>query len=427
MGDGQSTAMAMAMTSSLNTTTLVELQYKLSSSSLFAADPLPTTHDPFTPLHVRFFPGTSRPRRGPGYTQQQGGPVESSSSKATDDAAHLKAQRRWRALADLTAQQIVHSRDSKEASLHNIHIILELWLTRFACLQKLHFLAILANESGALGALLPSSYTTPLRPYTRADSQDGSDDPEQSTSFFHPVLPFSYILYRASLPLFLGGDQYLMLRHLREVAQGCRQEWWRGQGQGRDSAWQQRLLSTQMMLANVLVVLHQHRKAVKLLRETRRQFPDSADLGQALFLLLLEMGDVAAAQAVRKDLDGSSSASSSSDGAHLDVLLLAAQGRWRDLEKGLPSEDIDESNDPRHTNNEAVAALYTGQRQKALKHLHTLRESRPDEFFDEETYIANLITLQELGSGDQIRSKLELVRQASEYSSEGFRVECFKL
>lgn len=56
------TAMATAA-SSIPSATLVDLQYRLSSPSLFAADPLPSTHDPFTPLFVRYFPPTNRPKR----------------------------------------------------------------------------------------------------------------------------------------------------------------------------------------------------------------------------------------------------------------------------------------------------------------------------------------------------------------------------
>lgn len=64
---------------------------------------------------------------------------------------------------------------------------------------------------------------------------------------------------------------------------------------------------------------------------------------------------------------------------------------------------------------------------QALRLLDDLRDSASFEFFNNETYVSNLITLQELGSGDQTRAKLDLVSQASGYSSEGFRVECFKL
>ena len=51
----------------------------------------------------------------------------------------------------------------------------------------------------------------------------------------------------------------------------------------------------------------------------------------------------------------------------------------------------------------------------------------PIEFFNEETCVSNLITLQELQSGDQLANKLSLLREASKYASESIRSDCLRL
>jgi hypothetical protein len=49
------------------------------------------------------------------------------------------------------------------------------------------------------------------------------------------------------------------------------------------------------------------------------------------------------------------------------------------------------------------------------------------EFFNEETCVSNLITLQELQSGDQLANKLSLLREAGKYASESIRSDCLRL
>lgn len=64
---------------------------------------------------------------------------------------------------------------------------------------------------------------------------------------------------------------------------------------------------------------------------------------------------------------------------------------------------------------------------KGIELLEAASRQSPLEFYNEESCVSNLITLQELQAGEQFANKLDLLRESSKYASEGFRGEALRL
>lgn len=64
---------------------------------------------------------------------------------------------------------------------------------------------------------------------------------------------------------------------------------------------------------------------------------------------------------------------------------------------------------------------------QGMEILESLARTEPDKFYNSETNISNLISLQELQAGDQIANKLDLLKECSRYASETLSLDCLRL
>lgn len=103
-----------------------------------------------------------------------------------------------------------------------------------------------------------------------------------------------------------------------------------------DASWKTRELQTNIMLANILAVLNQHQQAARLLKDLRAQWPERQDIRDALFLVLVDMGNVNAAEALLTEQDrreegvqGTAHEPKVGEDSSMHTLLLASQGKWK--------------------------------------------------------------------------------------------------
>ena len=54
--------------------------------------------------------------------------------------------------------------------------------------------------------------------------------------------------------------------------------------------------------------------------------------------------------------------------------------------------------------------------------LQELATEAPRSFYNEETFLLNLVTLQEMQAGNAFTTKLDILKQATRWSNEGVRV-----
>lgn len=206
------------------------------------------------------------------------------------------------------ADDILNRRGTRENTLEDIQAVLSQWTIRLQCLRRLHHLRMLASEASALFGSLPPSFTMP--PHT---------NPE--TPFFESLMPFDLIVLQAVVPVYLRGDQHLVLQHLQEISYGCKLEYRRTQ----DPVWVTRLRNTAIAIINILYSIGDVQQALALLRSLAEQEPTPERLAD-LCMLFLEMGDLQEADAVLErlnTLDGASHPSLS-----LQVARLLCEGQW---------------------------------------------------------------------------------------------------
>lgn len=239
--------------------------------------------------------------------------------------------RRWRQLADWTADAIVISHDSEGADAQSIHRILQLWVVRIQCLRKLAgpgAKGILAHETDNLLECLPPFYPNPIPPYNAKER------------FFNSFIPFELILTYALLPvhLFAEGpplDGHLVLQRLQDILVGCKHEYWRTQ----DGIWVERIRRVGICMANVLVRMQEWEQATSVLQGLRSNEgagggsnQGAREVQEALLLVYLEQSRLEeAAELLQtmddKALDGDEARQRRKATVdRLRILLLTAQG-----------------------------------------------------------------------------------------------------
>ena len=222
--------------------------------------------------------------------------------------------------------------------MEDLHEILQLWSIRLACLRRLGFYAIMSSESSALFSALGAPYTRPL--------VHTSDE-----TFFNSVYPFHLVQLWALSPLFVGGDRFLVIRQLREVAHGCKHDYRRT----KNTVWKENLISTMLILANILLDMQEYAQVERILRAVKEESKDVASMTY-LFLFYLDMGNVERASSL---LDGLADMPQGKDQQKaLKRILQLAHGQ---VVAGEDQLDLSEdSEDLVGQNNLAVSCLYSG-------------------------------------------------------------------
>lgn len=249
-----------------------------------------------------------------------------------------QGERRWRALADLTANELTNGRQKASTEGEAVRSALHLWSIRFGCLRRLGFYSIMASESAGLFSTLGTPFHSPLPAY----------NPDK------PTLNQTYNLHLLQLwaisPLFVGGDRFLVIKQLREVMHGCKYEFWRTQ----QHTWKDGVLSTSLILANLCLDMQEYEQVDRILAAILAQNKDIDTLTHSI-LFYLDMGDIVRAQQMLDELltlpEGKTRR------ALLDRILLLARDEQTGTEEASLSEEPDSLVGQ---NNAAVSCLYSG-------------------------------------------------------------------
>lgn len=232
-------------------------------------------------------------------------------------------------------------------SNEDIYAVLSLWALRLTCLRRIHHFSILASEANALFSQLPPCFDLPGTPSSHANYP-----------VFDVRIPFDITLLKAALPSYLGGDLYLALQSLQEIAYACKLEFRRTQ----DSVWLDRLQVTALAIASVLIQLREIQQAVDLLEELFEATEDPQFL-QALCLAALELGDLRTSEQVISKLESINS-NKPVDVSTLRLMQKLCQGQWKEAEAFARSNLEDVKGDYTRRVNLAVCCMYTGQVQE---------------------------------------------------------------
>lgn len=215
------------------------------------------------------------------------------------------------------AEEILVRQGTQNNTLQDIEAVLSRWTVRLQCLRRLQRLQGLASEANALFSSLPQLYTLPLH-----------TGQQQSEAIFETYIPFDLILLQAVLPAYLRGDQFIVLRHLQEIAYGCKLEYRRT----REVHWITKLHTTGIAMVNVLYALGETRQAVDLLsslvEQNKRQ---DVQLLSALGRLAMDIGDMRTADSVIVELK--SLDEGSDEYKSLRIAKLLCDGDWNQAEQ----------------------------------------------------------------------------------------------
>ena len=271
-----------------------------------------------------------------------------------------KSERRWRALADLSAFELLRrGKATRSPTRDDLHAVLRIWNARIGCLGRLRHLANLASESTALFALLPPPYLVPLEPYSHIPAVDKAEVP----GHFDSLMPFELVLTRAMLPSQTQGDDLTSLRRLGEVHEGCKREYWRTG----EAVWTERMHKTSLLRVNLLVQMQEYTQAARLLDQLVRTSngPDNKRYLEAAFLLYTEMGDLYKAGQMKDRLSALDPTAAPDEAGSdttidLDTIGYLSQNRWEEAEasarKSMEVDPIDLTS----RNVVAVCCMYTG-------------------------------------------------------------------
>lgn len=287
---------------------------------------------------------------------------------------------------------------------------------------------MLASEASALFSELPPLYTMPEYP-----------TPHPNSPFFESFVPFELVFLWAVLPIYLRGDQHLVLQHLQEISYGCKLEYRRSG----DTIWISRLRCTAIAIANVLYSMGELQHSLALLQMLSKR-EEGSQLLPAVCMLALEMGDIASADAAVTNMKETEGLATQAQA--LEIAKLLCEGQWVAAEEAARNNAEISETSARSKINLAVCCLYTAKTQEVsrpcltgssnlavkvyyqgIEILESIARTDPSFFYNSETHLSNLISLQELQAGDQIANKLDLLKECSRYSSEALSLDCLRL
>lgn len=375
-----------------------DLMQALTSEVLFSSHPLADS-DPFTPLLARFLPLQARPQ------------PRNYRAKPADTTDSLITEGRWQTLANRMAEEILDVRGTRSNTLQDVEAVLSKWAIRLQCLRRLQRLNMLVSEANALFGTLPQLYTLP------SHVAGQSEEP-----IFESYIPFNLVLLQAVLPTYLNDDQYVVLTHLQEISWGCKLEYRRT----RASHWVTRLRTTAIAMVNVLYTLGETRQAMDLLHSIAEagQGKDTTMIS-AVCMLAMTIGDMQLANSI---LDQLKSVDETSDEyKSMEVAKLLCDGEYKAAEETARGWFMSSDNNRHAKVTLSACCLYSEKVQEGIDLLESLARTEPEQFYNSETNISNLISLQELQAGDHIANKLDLLKECSRYATESLSLGCLRL
>ncbi|GAA6059979.1 hypothetical protein JCM10212_001328 [Sporobolomyces blumeae] len=364
----------------------------LSSHQLFTGLP---EHDAVSSLLEKYLPPNQRPQR------------DLSGSYQGRTLKQLVTERDWRGTARYAYDAIVSCPPDRTTYL------LDHWSLRFYALFRLLLFDNLAIEFARVSSILP--------PFSvNSSSNEGSDADPLHT--FHPVVPFAFHLFSASLP-HLQGDSPASVERLTRLAMGAKDEYWRCKREGEMKAariWKERGEQVGQILAETLSELQNGPSAVSILRVGA----SSPALATTLSRLQYTVGNI---DSLSAEPDLSSEETRQGEAEKMRVLRLVGKGSWEQAEQELRRLLAKTPDDVELSNNLAVVLLYLARLDEAIEVLQTLLITQPVAAYSNETVLFNLTTLVELRSEDSMRFKVGLLRSAAEVGGQELPSSCFKL